>query len=155
MRELTAMKNNTVTQELPAPLDEVSMASPWKSLLRQCEAVHREWVRNGLLVSSVTLAKAWGRSRQALDQAAKRGEIFYIKVGKNKHYPEVFVHLGAHEVKTVCLQLKGEDGGAKFVIWNQIHSVLGGITISEAIAAGQVAKVTHLAEAWSVERGLI
>lgn len=126
----------------------------WSALLGQGESVRTGWVRDGLLVSSVVLAEAWGRSRQALEYAAKRGELFSIKVGKNRFYPTVFARLEAEAVKAVCLKLKGEDAVAKFVFWGKKHGGLGGLTPSEAISVGQLDNVVRLAEAWSAERGL-
>lgn len=126
----------------------------WSALLGQGESVRTGWVRDGLLVSSVVLAEAWGRSRQALEYAAKRGELFSIKVGKNRFYPTVFTRLEAEAVKAVCLKLKGEDAVAKFVFWGKKHGGLGGLTPSEAISVGQLDNVVRLAEAWSAERGL-
>ncbi|WP_139379420.1 hypothetical protein [Zoogloea sp. LCSB751] len=130
-----------------------AVAHAWAELLQQGEAVRIGWVRSGELVPSSTLAEAWGRTRQALEQALRRGELFSIKVGKNRYYPAVFTKLEAETVKTVCLALKGKDEVGKFIFWSRPHGGLGGETLLEALSSGQSDQVYRLAEGWSAERG--
>ena len=131
-----------------------SDAAAWNALLAQGETVRNEWVRTGLLVPSAELETAWGCSRQVLDQAAKHGELFALKVGENRYYPAVFKRVEPDGVKAVCFLLKGDDVVAKFVFWNKTHGGLRGLTPADAIQAGQGEKVAQLADAWSAERGL-
>lgn len=135
------------------PTPEHAADRQWAALLRQGEAVRAGWVADGQLVSSTRLASAWGRTRQALDHAVKRGELFSLKIGKNLYYPAAFLTLEADAVKTVCLALRGDDASGKFVFWTQEHGGLDGRTVAQAIAAGELAAVVRLAVAWSAERG--
>jgi hypothetical protein len=115
--------------------------------------LHANWVREGLVVPTSTLAKQWERSRQALDRACARGELFAVKVGKNRYYPAAFLQLDANAVKLVNLALKGDDSTAKFVFWTQSHGGLGARTIAEALHEGLIERAIELAAGWSEERG--
>jgi hypothetical protein len=124
----------------------------WAELIAQGEVAKACWVTSGKLIGSTHLAQDWDRTRQALDQACARNELFFVRVGRNKFYPSVFASLEADLVGRVCRKLIGDAVG-KFVFWNQQHGGLNGRTPEEAIKAGHVAKVVQLAEAWSAERG--
>lgn len=126
----------------------------WTALLRQGEAYRRQWVTDGLLVSPMSLAEAWGCTQQALDDARRRGEVFSIEIGGHHYYPAVFARLEAEAVKGVCQALKGDDVAAKFVFWHRAHGGLGGLTLVEALSLGRTDKVRCLAEAWSAEFGV-
>lgn len=139
----------------PSVAVEDAAAVEWQLLLREGEAARVGWLRDGLLISSAELASAWGRTRQALAQAEMRGELFSVKVGKNRFYPAVFRVLEAEGVKLVCSRLGGNDAAAKFVFWDKPHESLGGLTAADAIRAGACDKVMRLADAWSAERGFV
>lgn len=136
------------------PATEEEAAAEWDRMVAQGEARRVAWVRDGLVIPSSTLAEAWGRTRQALDQACARGELFAVKVGKNKYYPADFVELNADAIKWVSQALRGDDSVAKFIFWTRKHGGLGGRTIAQALKAGEVARATELALGWSDERGL-
>jgi hypothetical protein len=127
----------------------------WQGLLKQGESRRVEWIKEGLVIRTNVLATKWGRTRQALDQACDRGELFSLKVGKNKYYPSVFLDLDAEAVKRICMALKGDDSTAKFIFWSRKHGGLGGKTIAQAIKEGQVARAEELALGWSEEHGLV
>jgi hypothetical protein len=136
--------------------EEAAQASArWAERVERGEALRAAWVKDGLLVSSATLSRHWHRTRQALDQACTRGELFFVKVGKNKYYPAAFVELDADAVKQVNLALKGDDGTAKFIFWSRKHGALGNRTVLEALGEGRLARVVELAQGWSEERGLV
>lgn len=134
--------------------NDASGKREWANLLQEGKRVREEWVHDGLLVSSTALSAAWGCSHQGLSQAAKRGDMFAVKVGKNLYFPSVFKSLDADAVKAVCSQLKGDDSVAKFIFWNKTHGGLDGLAPADAIKARQCDKVVRLAQAWSTERGL-
>lgn len=134
--------------------DEAAAEQEWQALVGAGESVRQTWVDDGLLVPSSELAAAWRRSPQALSQACARGELFSLKVKRNRYYPEVFQNLPADAAGSVCKQLRGDDEAAKFIFWNRAHGSLDGLTPADAIRAGKLEKVVQLATAWSQERGL-
>jgi hypothetical protein len=134
---------------------QAGTAEGWQELLSQGEARRVAWIKDGLLVPTSELAEQWGRTRQALDQACDRGDLFSLKVGKNKYYPRIFLELDADAVKRVCLALKGGDSTAKFIFWSRRHGALGGKTIADAIQENKVARAEELALGWSEEHGLL
>lgn len=112
------------------------------------EAIKHEWVADGLLVGSSDLGTAWGgRSRQALEQAAERGDLFSLKLRGRRWYPAVFAALSAESVKAVCQPMKAVDPVAQFLFWNRPHGALAGQTVAQAIQAGQLARAVQLAQA--------
>jgi hypothetical protein len=135
-------------------MDVQDAAARWSERLARGEALRAAWVREGLLVSSRQLAEQWHRTRQALDQACARGELFAVRVGKNKYYPAAFLELAAEAVKRINLALVGDDSTAKFVFWNARHGALGHRTVAEALDAGHLIRVMELARGWSEERGV-
>lgn len=144
----------TAESRLPSAEDEAAAERKWQDLVQQGESARVRWLDQGLLVRSEDLARAWGRSRQALEKASGRGQLFSLKVGKNRYYPAAFKALEAEAVKGVCVYLRGEDAVAKFIFWNKAHGSLGGLTPADAIREGKGDKVARLAKAWSAERGL-
>ncbi len=116
------------------------------------EATKHEWALNGRIVGWAELANAWGdRSRQSLDQASARGELFSLKVAGKRLYPSVFLHLSAESVKAINLPLKDVDPVSKLIFWNRTHGALGNKTLAEAIEGGQLDRAVHLAQAFADE----
>lgn len=146
-----------VPQSTPLRSNEPNavVESRWQSRVAQGEALRAEWVKDKLLVPAVDFAKRWGRTRQALDQACERRELFSLKVGKNRYYPAAFLNLDAEAVKRVNLALKGDDVTAKFLFWQETFGALGGKSITEALAAGKVDRAEELALGWSEEHGFV
>ena len=112
------------------------------------------WVREGQLVLSADFAKGWGVSRQALDQAVVRGELFSIKSGNKRFYLESLMHLDRPDVARVCRALGRADGVEKLVFWMREHGGLAGKTAVDAVKKRKVDRVVELAEAWAEENGL-
>ncbi len=122
---------------------------------KQGEELLAEWTRDGTLVKSTELAKRWGRTRQALDQACDRQELFRVKVGNRQWYPVVFLRLTADQVKKVSLALGAGDPSSMLMFCLRKHGGLGGRTIADAITAGELKRVVELAREWSRERGWV
>jgi hypothetical protein len=118
------------------------------------EQLRRAWVDDGLLVSAAAMAKAWSRTRQAIDQARARGEVFGVRVKNAYHYPAGFSQLAAEDVKRVNRHLGGDDAAAKFIFWTRPHGGAGGKTIAALIDEGQVTRAVELAQGWSSEHGV-
>jgi hypothetical protein len=117
------------------------------------EQLRRAWVDDGLLISAADMSNAWSRTRQAIDQARMRGEVFGVRVKNAYHYPASFAQLSAEDVKKVNRHLVGDDAAAKFIFWARLHGGAGGKTITALIADGQVARAVELAQGWSAEHG--
>ncbi len=117
------------------------------------EAARQAWLDDGLLVSGEVLARAWGRSRQALETACKRDELFRLRIGKRWWYPAVFETLAAEDVARVCRALTGGDVVSKFLFWHRKHGGIGARTIAQALQGGQVGRAEELALGLAEESG--
>ena len=117
------------------------------------EAVAR-WVEDGTLMASAEFAQAWGISRQALDQAVERGELFSMKLGNKRFYPRDLLRLDRPTVARVCKSLGDASAVEKLIFWLRKHGGLGGASAVDAAVGGKVDRVAQLAEAWAEENGL-
>lgn len=111
------------------------------------ETVKAGWIEDGLLVGSTVLAEAWGCSRQALEQACERGELFNLKIGNRRYYPASFLGLSAEDVGEVCTLLQGLEPTAKFIFWERKQGMLGGHSLAEVLVQGRTADAVRAAEA--------
>lgn len=133
--------------ELSAPVQ--SDASP---AVNFSEKVKQEWVASGRIVGWKALASAWGdRSRQSLDQASKRGELFSLMVAGKRMYPAAFLNLPAEAVKDINLALKDVDPVSKLIFWNRKHGAIGDKTLAEAVENQQLDSAIRLAQAFTSE----
>jgi hypothetical protein len=115
------------------------------------ERVKRGWIQDGLLVGSAAFGLSWSRTRQALDQACDRGELFSLKIGNKRWYPTSLMGLSAEAVKAVCLLLRGVDPVSQFIFWECKHGSLAGQTLPQALRAGKTAAVLRTAEVFASE----
>lgn len=134
------------------PLSDLETEA-YDAAVRRGEERRAAWTRDGTLVSGTELAARWARSRQALDQACARHELFNLKVGNRLWYPAVFLRHEADEVRAVCRSLGAGDPASMLVFWMRTHGGLGGRTVSEAVEARQLDRVVELARAWAEEHG--
>lgn len=115
------------------------------------ERVKAGWIQDGLLVGSVAFGLSWSRTRQALEQACDRGELFSLKIGNKRWYPASLMGLSAEDVKAVCLLLRGVDPVSQFIFWERKHGSLAGQTLPQALQAGKTAAVLRTAEVFASE----
>ena len=115
------------------------------------ERVKAGWIQGGLLVGSVAFGLSWSRTRQALEQACDRGELFSLKIGNKRWYPASFMDLAVDDVKAVCLLLRRVDPVSQFIFWERKHGALAGQTLPEALQAGKTAAVLRAAEVFAGE----
>jgi len=115
------------------------------------ERVKAGWIQDGLLVGSVAFGLSWSRTRQALEQACDRGELFSLKIGNKRWYPASLMDLTAEDVKAVCLLLRGVDPMSQFIFWERKHGSLVGQTLPQALQAGKTAAVLRSAEVFASE----
>lgn len=115
------------------------------------ERVKAGWIQDGLLVGSVAFGLSWSRTRQALEQACDRGELFSLKIGNKRWYPASLMGLSAEDVKAVCLLLRGVDPVSQFIFWERKHGSLAGQTLPQTLQAGKRAAVLRTAEVYASE----
>jgi hypothetical protein len=162
--ELELQSNVAVLEELtgnvislPSNGSRATVASDERGVdgasLRGQAAVAR-WITVGVLVSSSSFADAWGITRQALEQAVARGELFSIKHGNKRFYPRPLLSLDRQAVAMVCKALGRADGVEKLIFWQRTQGGLRGQSAVQAVAAGQVERVAQLAYDWAEENGL-
>ena len=120
-------------------------------LEQSSESVKAGWIRDGLLVGSAAFGLAWSRTRQALEQACERGELFSLKIGNKRWYAAGLMGLAADDVKAVCLLLRGVDPVSQFIFWERPHGALAGQTLPQALRAGKRAAVLRTAEVFASE----
>jgi hypothetical protein len=104
-----------------------------------------QWVKDGTLVRSSAFAEGWGITRQALEAATKRGELFSIKVGNKAYYVSGLLSLSRSEVARVCKALEGLDSSEKLLFWIGTHGAVGGATGIDTVAAGLVERLVLIA----------
>jgi hypothetical protein len=120
------------------------------------EAARVQWIQDGLVVTGEQLAQAWGLTRQALAPAARRGEVFAVKVGNRLYYPQAFLNMDRDVVASICRALGDIDASQKLTFWLREHGALAGKTVSVALEAGlSLRKVESLALGWARERGAL
>lgn len=115
------------------------------------ERVKARWIQDGLLVGSVAFGLSWSRTRQALEQACDRGQLFSLKIGNKRWYLASLMGLPAEDVKAVCLLLRGVDPVSQLIFWERKHGSLAGETLTQALQAGKTAAVLRAAEVFASE----
>jgi hypothetical protein len=116
------------------------------------EHLQQQWVRDGTVIPSAELGRSWGVSRQALDQAVKRGELFSLKVASRRYYLAQLRDITREHASEVCRALGAVSPAEKLTFWLRGHGGLQGGTPVAAIHEGQLARVVQLARAWADER---
>lgn len=111
-------------------------------------------VADGTLVPSQDFVDKWGLTRQALEQAVGRSELFSLKIGNKRYYPSAVLNLSREDVSLVCKALGRAEPNEKLLFWLRKHGGMGGKTVAQAIAAGQVERAAQIADDWAEERGL-
>ena len=155
----TLVPESRATQELEAlnerlgvPEDDFGREFPGGDLERGSEAAKAAWVKEGRLIGSNELGAAWGRTRQSLERARDRGELFNVKIANRRWYPAVFDKLDAEQVKAVCQVLSTLDPVDQFIFWERKHGSLGGRTLPEVLRSGQLKAAVGAAEAFAREQ---
>lgn len=115
----------------------------------------RARIERGELVAAEDLAKAWSQTRQSLEQACDRGNLFHVYIDGHWWYLADLLPLNATDVARVCQELKGGDDVANLLFWEERHGGLGAKTIAQALQAGQVARAAEIARAEALECGWV
>lgn len=115
------------------------------------EKLLQGWVQDGILIPSAALGSSWGITRQALDQAVERGELFSLKIAGRRYYLTELRDITREQTAQVCCALGKLSPSEKLMFWLHAHGGLQGSTPVVAIQAGQLARTVQLAQAWALE----
>lgn len=92
------------------------------------------WTEDGTLVPSKELEVAWKRTRPALEQMVKRGELFRLKVRNRSWYPSFLLKLMASDVAAVCKAYGEASAIEHFLFWTRKQKTLGGKSAAELLS---------------------
>jgi hypothetical protein len=111
------------------------------------EALIASLVRQGSLIDGETLASAWGITRQALDKARERGEIFSVRMGRQHFYPVAALSFLRRDFESINRSFHPDiAAGTKLIFFNRQHGSLGGKTVAES--ADRLTDILRLAAGW-------
>lgn len=111
------------------------------------EALIASLVREGSLIDGETLASAWGITRQALDKARERGEIFSVRMGRQHVYPVAALSFLRRDFESINRSFHPDiAAGTKLIFFNRKHGSLGGRTVAES--ADRLTDILRLAAGW-------
>jgi hypothetical protein len=108
-----------------------------------------QWTRDGTLVDGRQLCDAWGLTRQGLDKARERGEIFSVRVKGLHYYPAEAAHFARDDLARINRELGDIDPARKLVFLKRKHGALAGGTAAEAVEKGRLMDVLRLAKDWA------
>lgn len=108
-----------------------------------------QWTRDGTLVDGRRLCDAWELTRQGLDKARERGEIFSVRVKGLHYYPAEAAHFARDDLARINRELGNIDPASKLVFLKRKHGALGGGTAAEAVEKGRLTDVLRLARDWA------
>lgn len=115
--------------------------------LQRGEALVASMVRQGSLIKGETLADAWGITRQALDKARERGELFSVRMGRQHYYPVAALCFLRRDFESINRSFHPDiAAGTKLIFFNRKHGSLGGKTVAES--ADRLTDILRLAAGW-------
>ena len=107
------------------------------------------WTQDGTLVEGAELMRAWGLSRQAVDAARRRQELFSLRVKGRHWYPAEFLRFTRQPLAEIVHALGAASAGHNTLFFLRGHGALGGLTPAQAVQAGRLADVLRIAGAWA------
>ncbi|XYJ11182.1 hypothetical protein ACSUZJ_04115 [Telluria sp. B2] len=136
-------------REDPVPAHVRANRAAMREASLRGEAQLRKWSEDGTLVEGRRIQDAWGITRQALDKARERGEIFSFRIGGQHFYPAEALHLTREHLARIIEALGPASAASKLIFLRRQHGSLGAATPAEAIEKGRLADVLRLAQAWT------
>ena len=118
-------------------------------MARGSDAVKADWIRERLVIAGEELEQAWVCSRQTLEQACERGNLFKLRISGTDWYPAAFATLSCVDVRAVCDSLRGQDPITAFIFWHAKHGSLRGMTLPEALRRGERQAVIHSSQTFA------
>ncbi len=134
--------------ETPAALLEANQQATREAKARG-EARLVQWTKDGTLVDGRHLYEAWGITRQALDKARERGDIFSLRVAGQHYYPIEAEQFSRADLAQVTRALGDISPGSKLIFIKRKHGALGDRTPAEAIDQGMLSDVLRIAANWT------
>lgn len=108
-----------------------------------------DWIRQGILVQTNEFAAACGLTVETLLARRAAGDVFSVHVDDNDWWPAELLKLAPTDARDLCQHLAFADESSKLVFLMRRHGALGGRTVVQASAEGQMGDVLRLAKAWS------
>lgn len=108
-----------------------------------------QWAKDGSLVDGKQLYDAWGITRQALDKARERGDLFSVMVAGHHYYPVEAEQFSRADLAQVTRALGEISTGSKLIFIKRKHGALGDRTPAEAIDHGMLPDVLRIAANWT------
>jgi hypothetical protein len=103
-------------------------------------------VRSLLGISLCLLA--WGLTRQGVDAALDRGEIFSIWVKGQHWYPSEALEFSRKDMQAINHALGDTAPSSKLLFLLHKHGAVGGMTAADAVSTGKLDGVLRLASQW-------
>lgn len=139
--------NDANDEDTPAAILEANQQATREAKSRG-EARLVQWTKDGTLVEGKRLYEAWGITRQALDKARERGDIFSIRVSGQHFYPIEAEQFSRADLAQVTRALGDISSGSKLIFLKRKHGALGDRTPAEAIEHSMLADVLRIAANW-------
>jgi hypothetical protein len=132
------------------PFDDTTVTDPGavEDAIKRGEARLLNWINSGQLVEGRVLEQAWGLTRQALDAARGRRELFSLWIKGQHWYPRAALDFERGALAEVNRALGDADPSSKFLFLMRKHGALGGQRPADAVERGRLAEVLRLAQAW-------
>lgn len=137
-----------IPEVVEAPASNISFAKSIQRAQARGEARLVEWTRDGTLLDSSTLANSWGVTRQALDAARNRREVFSLWVKGQHWYPSELLKFERTVFIRINASLGDLDATSKLMFLLHKHGALKGRTPAEA-AQDMLDDVLRLAANWA------
>jgi hypothetical protein len=122
---------------------------PTREALARGELRLVKWTKDGTLIDGKPLADAWDITRQGLDKARERGEIFSVRVKGRHYYSTEAVHFKRNDLAEINRALGDIDPASKLIFLRRKHGALGGRTPADAVEKGKLMDVVRLAKDWA------
>ncbi|MYM92667.1 response regulator [Duganella vulcania] len=112
------------------------------------EAQLVKWTEDGTLLDGSKIQQAWGVTRQAVDAARERGEVFSIWAKRQHWYPAEALKFKREDLAAITRALGDIDPSSKLLFLLHKHGAVGGVTPAEAVADKKLDDILRLAALW-------
>lgn len=110
-----------------------------------------QWIRDRIVLGSEEFAAVRGLSPDNLGELQTQGGLFSVEIDGKAWWPAKLLELAPIDASAVCRALGALDEATKLIFLMRPHGALGGKTVLEAVAGGQLEQVVRLAAAWAKE----
>lgn len=131
-----------------ATLPELAVVDALALARARGEARLLNWTADGSLIQADKVGLAWDITRQDVDRARDKGEIFSIWLNGHHWYPSGLLQLERAAVAQICRALGNLEPSSKLLFFMRKHGALGGKDVLDAIANGQIDDVLRLGAGW-------